>query len=114
MTFQPQGDGFWLHAPRHLHRSVLHYRCFVKGAMRRASVPIEPSPRGQFVYTGGVPSAVEAEQIGAAAWAAGPSAAPPAARAAAPRAARGGHRSRERISSAPDVATPFRGYPSAY
>ncbi|WP_437965696.1 SUMF1/EgtB/PvdO family nonheme iron enzyme [Sorangium sp. So ce260] len=108
VTFRPQGDGFWLNAPPHLHGSVLHYRCFVNGVMRRASVPIEPSPRGQFVYTGGVPSAVEVEQIGAAAWAAAP---PPA-----PRAAWGGHRSRDRISSAPDVAAaaPFRGYPSAY
>ncbi|AGP40068.1 formylglycine-generating enzyme family protein [Sorangium cellulosum] len=116
VTFRPQGDGFWLHAPPHLHGSVLHYRCLVKGAMRRTSVPIEASPRGQFVYTGGVPSAVEAEQLGAAAWAAAPSAAPPAAHAAAPRAAWGGQRSRERISSAPDVAVvaPFRGYPSAY
>ncbi len=108
VTFRPQGDGFWLNAPPHLHGSVLHYRCFVKGVIRRASVPIEPSPRGQFVYTGGAPSAVEVEQLGAAAWAAAP---PPA-----PRAAWGGHRSRERISSAPDVAVaaPFRGYPSAY
>ncbi|WP_437524769.1 formylglycine-generating enzyme family protein [Sorangium sp. So ce726] len=116
VTFRPQGDGFWLHAPPHLHGSMLHYRCLVKGAMRRASVPIEPGPRGQFVYTGGVPSAVEVEQIGAAAWAAPRAAGWAAAPSAAPRAAVGGHRSRDRISSAPDVAVaaPFRGYPSAY
>ncbi|WP_437324623.1 formylglycine-generating enzyme family protein [Sorangium sp. So ce381] len=118
VTFRPQGDGFWLHAPPHLHGSVLHYRCLVKGAMRRASVPIEPGPRGQFVYTGGVPSAVEVEQIGAAAWAAPRAAGWAAAPSAAPRAAVGaaGRRSRDRISSAPDVAAaaPFRGYPSAY
>jgi hypothetical protein len=119
VTFRTQGDGFWLHAPPHLHGSMLHYRCLVKGAIRRASVPIEPGPRGQFVYTGGVPSAVEVEQIGAAAWAAPRAAGWAAAPSAAPRAAAAGaagRRSRDRISSAPDVAVaaPFRGYPSAY
>ncbi|WP_437777026.1 formylglycine-generating enzyme family protein [Sorangium sp. So ce1097] len=123
VTFQPQGDGFWLNAPPYLYGATLHYRCFVNGVMRRGSVPIERSRRGQFVYTGGAPSSVEVEQLGGAAWAA---AAPGAARgAAAPVAAAhghrsawggGGHRARDRISSAPDVAvvTPFRGYPSAY
>ncbi|WP_433928998.1 formylglycine-generating enzyme family protein [Sorangium cellulosum] len=117
VTFRPQGDGFWLSAPPHLHGSTLHYRCLVKGAMRRASVPIEPSPRGQFVYTGGAPSSVEVEQLGAAAWAAAPGVGRGvAAPAAAPHRAGGGYRSRDRISSAPDVAVvaPFRGYPSAY
>ncbi|WP_437304432.1 formylglycine-generating enzyme family protein [Sorangium sp. So ce388] len=105
VTFRPQGDGFWLNAPPHLRGSTLHYRCLVKGALRRASVPIEPNPRGQFVYTGGAPSALEVEQLGAAAWSAG-----------APRGAAGSYRSRDRISSSPDMAVvaPFRGYPSAY
>ncbi|WP_437731804.1 formylglycine-generating enzyme family protein [Sorangium sp. So ce1335] len=125
VTFRPQGDGFWLNAPSYLYGSTLHYRCFVNGAMRRGSVPIERSQRGQFVYTGGAPSSVEMEQLGAAAWSAAPGAGGAAAAApwgAAPAPHRhgagrgGGHRGRDRISSAPDVAvvTPFRGYPSAY
>ncbi|WP_437875434.1 formylglycine-generating enzyme family protein [Sorangium sp. So ce513] len=125
VTFRPQGDGFWLKAPPHLYGATLHYRCFVNGVMRRGSVPIERSRRGQFVYTGGAPSSVEMEQLGSAAWAAAPGAgrgaAAPVAASRGRRSGRGGgggggHRARNRISSAPDVdvVAPFRGYPSAY
>ncbi|WP_437672442.1 formylglycine-generating enzyme family protein [Sorangium sp. So ce131] len=114
VRFRAQGDGFWLYAPANMNGATVHYRCSVKGQPRRAAIMLVPSPRGQFVYTGGAPSAVEVEQIVSSSWAAAPGAAPPWG--AAPHRAAGGWHARDRHSSAPDivVAEPFRGYPSAY
>ncbi|HET9929933.1 MAG TPA: SUMF1/EgtB/PvdO family nonheme iron enzyme, partial [Polyangiaceae bacterium] len=114
VTYRRVKDGFWLVAPSPLHGSVLHYRANVVGRAVRASVPIEPAADGQFVYTGGAPVDVEAEQI------VGMSAAQAYAAAMAmdARAQRGrpqrGYDPDESESEDVDSSPAFRGYPGAY
>lgn len=63
-------DGFWIDAPPHLRGATLRYRHGVPSegyrappAMRDGTVVIEPSPSGQFVYTGYAPIAVEVLEV---------------------------------------------------
>lgn len=63
VTFRPEGDGFWVYAPASLAGSRLHYRARVAGGSHRAVVPLDSTSAGQFVYTGGKPVSVEAEQL---------------------------------------------------
>lgn len=112
VTYRRVKDGFWLVAPSPLHGSVLHYRANVVGRPVRAAIPIEPSAEGQFVYTGGAPVEVEAEQLvgmtAAQAYAAAMSAEP---RRPPARAERGYD---ESDSDDVDSSPAFRGYPGAY
>ncbi|MGC4091139.1 MAG: SUMF1/EgtB/PvdO family nonheme iron enzyme [Polyangiaceae bacterium] len=109
VTFRPDADGFWFSAPRNLSGSLLHYRAFVAGAIRRAAVPIEANVEEQFVYTGGAPSDVEAEQI--AAW--GGAYMMGAPNIQQPSAQRAYSRAPNDDTDEPD-SSPFRGYPRAY
>ncbi|MFZ5891201.1 MAG: formylglycine-generating enzyme family protein [Myxococcota bacterium] len=118
VTYRRVKDGFWLTAPSPLHGSTLHYRANVVGKPVRASVPIEPTAEGQFVYTGGAPGDVEAEQI-VGLTAAQAYAAAMAVEAQVPRGrARRNDESDESDDSSysDDVASAstFRGYPGAY
>jgi hypothetical protein len=56
-------DGFWLELPGVAPGSQVRYRCRVGGEERSGSIDYEPGPQGQFVYTGGPPSAVEVIDI---------------------------------------------------
>lgn len=134
-------DGFWIDAPPHLRGATLRYRHGVPSegyrappVMREDTVVIEPSPSGQFVYTGYAPIAVEVlEVIGAPApgpgyaggprhvsgrWPSSSSSSPFPSRSrsshhvheGAPQPFFSSSNEPERKSDPP----PFRGFPSAY
>lgn len=104
VTYRPDGDGFWVYAPASLHGARLHYRARMPSGPERAVVPLESSASGQFVYTGGKPQSVEAEQVVAfnVGYAMGAASQQPSP-APSPR---------DEYVEPPQPA--FRGYPSAY
>ncbi|MGC4025369.1 MAG: SUMF1/EgtB/PvdO family nonheme iron enzyme [Mesorhizobium sp.] len=109
VTFRPDRDGFWVNAPANLRGSMLHYRASVAGSARRAAVPIDGTDN-QFVYTGGAPNDVEAEQIaqlGAAYMMS-------RAQQPSPQQQRSAYSHDSSDDDGPDSPPSFRGYPSAY
>ncbi|MFO0762841.1 MAG: formylglycine-generating enzyme family protein [Byssovorax sp.] len=104
IRFQPGHDGFWIQAPAILAGSTLNYRYTTGSGPLMGNVVLEPSPNGQFVYTGAPPASIEAINLVSN------------RRPSSQQAYRGGGRSsssRQRhYSSEPD--TSFRGYPPAY
>jgi formylglycine-generating enzyme len=103
LALKPDQDGFWVVAPERLRGHTLHYRVSGPAGPARATVELEPGPRGhQFVYTGYRPASVSVEQVlfagaaAAVAWSA---------------------RQREEDDDAAALAAApaaFRRYPSAY
>ena len=97
-------DGFWLDAPKVAVGSTIRYRAVVDGASRVGEVKAErgPAGKGQFVYTGSAPSAVEILGVSVAAGLA------LGAMTRTPTVT-------TRTTPVRDVEhQPFRGYPSAY
>lgn len=101
---RPGQDGFWLVAPEHLRGHTLRYRVSGPGGVQRAAVELEPSPAGQFVYTGYRPASVSVEQVLLAGGAA----------ALAWDARRRDEEDDEDAASLAAAPAAFRRYPSAY
>jgi sulfatase modifying factor 1 len=80
LALTPDKDGFWVVAPERLRGHTLHYRVSGPAGPERATVELEPGPRGrQFVYTGYRPASASVEQVlfagaagAAVAWSARP------------------------------------------
>lgn len=101
---RPGKDGFWLVAPEHLRGHTLRYRVSGPGGAESAAVELEPSPAGQFVYTGYRPASVSVEQVLLAGGAA----------ALAWNARRRDEDEDENAASLAAAPAEFRRYPSAY
>jgi formylglycine-generating enzyme required for sulfatase activity len=105
---RPGPDGFWLDAPKVAVGSTIRYKATVEGTSRTGEVKAErgPSGKGQFIYTGGAPTAVEILGVSVAAGlVAG------ALTRTLPRSPTTTSRSTTYRDHDP---TPFRGFPSAY
>jgi formylglycine-generating enzyme required for sulfatase activity len=63
LVLKPAKDGFWVVAPERLRGHTLQYRVSGPAGAQRATVELEPSPRGQFVYTGYRPRSVNVEEV---------------------------------------------------
>jgi formylglycine-generating enzyme required for sulfatase activity len=64
LALKPDQDGFWVVAPERLRGHTLHYRVSGPAGPERATVELEPGPRGhQFVYTGYRPASISVEQV---------------------------------------------------
>lgn len=103
VVLKPAKDGFWVVAPERLRGHVLQYRVSGPAGALRASVELEATSGGQFVYTGYRPSAVRVEQVlfGAAA-------------AVAWNASQRGEEDDENAAALAAAPAAFRRYPSAY
>ena len=101
VTTRVQADGFWIDAPRTAPGSTVRYRCRVRGSVTRGAARLDAGPRGQFVYTGSLPSEIVIEGVDAPARGGWPG--PPA------RSSTWRDDNDDRFG-----AQPFRGHPSAY
>jgi formylglycine-generating enzyme required for sulfatase activity len=63
IRFRMGPDGFWIHAPRALAGTTLHFRQRTSTGAHEGHVVLEPSDVGQFQYTGAAPIEVEVVQL---------------------------------------------------
>lgn len=132
IRFRVAPDGFWIHAPKLLAGSTLHYRHRAITGRGEGQVILEPSDVGQFVYTGAPPGSVEAVRlVPPDTEARGSAASSSASSGAGPRWSSSSSSSSSSSASSSVVPLihghdpphqsddrrddePFRGYPSAY
>ena len=102
-------DGFWIYSPDKTRGRPISYRASVGGAATEGTIA-SPGSQGEYVYTGGRPTAVKVLGMAAAAMAAG---------AIGQRLASDHEDARRRERDEEerrrrDSSSPFTGYPSAY
>jgi formylglycine-generating enzyme required for sulfatase activity len=103
-------DGFWIYSPDQTRGRPISYRATVGGAQREGTIA-SPGSQGEYVYTGGRPTAVKVLAMAAAAMAAGAIGQRLASDDEDPwRREREQDERRRRDSS----SSTFTGYPSAY
>lgn len=68
VRFTPGADGFWVHGPARAAGSKLSYRFRTQDSqIHYGEIELDPSPRGQFVYTGVQPTSIDLVSLGAVA-----------------------------------------------
>jgi sulfatase-modifying factor enzyme 1 len=102
-------DGFWIYSPDQTRGRPISYRVAVGGADQEGTIA-SPGSQGEYVYTGGRPTAVKVLGMAAAAAAAGALGQRLVSRDDDGQRRRDEEERRRRDSSSP----PFSGYPSAY
>jgi len=102
-------DGFWIYSPDQTRGRPISYRVAVGGADQEGTIA-SPGSQGEYVYTGGRPTAVKVLGMAAAAAAAGALGQRLVSRDDDWQRRRDEEERRRRDSS----SSPFSGYPSAY
>jgi formylglycine-generating enzyme required for sulfatase activity len=102
-------DGFWIYSPDQTRGRPISYRVAVGGANQEGTIA-SPGSQGEYVYTGGRPTAVKVLGMAAAAAAAGALGQRLVSRDDDWQRRRDEEERRRRDSS----SSPFSGYPSAY